>query len=97
MGEDVSTGEVFNYSIPYLIFIKKKKMQILIINNQFNCVQTLTGHADRVVSLCVTAKNLFSGSSDGTLRVRVYFLSFLLFIIINDVCAGVDFAQFIIW
>jgi myosin-heavy-chain kinase len=36
---------------------------------EFQCVQTLTGHVDRVVSLCVTSKYLFSGSSDGTLRV----------------------------
>eukprot|EP00026_Physarum_polycephalum_P001557 Phypoly_transcript_01559.p1 GENE.Phypoly_transcript_01559~~Phypoly_transcript_01559.p1 ORF type:complete len:683 (+),score=110.62 Phypoly_transcript_01559:158-2206(+) len=40
-----------------------------VAGGEFQCVQTLTGHVDRVVSLCVTPKYLFSGSSDGTLRV----------------------------
>jgi len=35
----------------------------------FQCVQTLAGHEDRVVSLCVTAKHLVSGCASGDLKI----------------------------
>lgn len=36
---------------------------------EFQLTHTLTGHSDRVVSLCTTSKYLFSGSGDGSVRV----------------------------
>jgi hypothetical protein len=35
---------------------------------EFQCVQTLSGHDDRVVSLCVAGKFLWSGTYDGTIK-----------------------------
>jgi len=49
--------------------VPKWEVPIDLSRGEFQCVQTLTGQEDRVVSLCTTAKYLFAGCANGDIRV----------------------------